>query len=348
METMMSKVYFSGYDQKESVLERGAKAERLLVELVQKEGFQLGEKLSLKVHFGEKGNTTFVPPAYFAGVIDYLAKHDVKSSFMETNVLYRGARTRRDEHIATALEHGFDSLPIEIADGEHGEDYTDISINQKHFQSCKIGKLIAQEEQMIVLSHFKGHGLAGFGGALKQLAMGCASRGGKLDQHANSAPVLNPLQCTQCRTCVQHCPADALRIGSVSSIDKKKCIGCAACIAVCPVGAIKINWLGSIAKNFNERMAEYALAAALGKKHLYLTFAINITKDCDCLGKSMKPIVEDLGVFCSLDPVAIDQACLDQLDKRAGKSVFGKGRHALQYAEQIGLGSREYELVRIA
>ncbi|GAK60567.1 4Fe-4S ferredoxin iron-sulfur binding domain protein [Candidatus Vecturithrix granuli] len=343
----MQQVYFTPIASYHETAKIRATAKNLLQTVVEKEQITLQPHVSLKVHFGEKGNTTFIGAQNFEGVIEYLHGKQVQSSFIETNALYRGERTTRTTHIRLAKEHGFTQIPIIIADGEHGEDYEEVEINQKHFRTCKIGTEIAQQKQMIVISHFKGHLLAGFGGAIKQLAMGCAARGGKLEQHANAIPLINPLTCKKCRTCVPHCPAEAIQIGWLPRINSKKCIGCASCLAICPFGAISLNPLrASFSTTFYEKLAEYALAAHKEKNNIYLSFALNITKNCDCNGRSMKSVVADLGILASTDPVALDQACLDLLDQRNGKKVFSRGRHTLDYGQKIGLGSTTYELKR--
>jgi len=343
----MNNVYFKAIDSYSKTEEISNAASELLKELVKEEKISLEKFIPLKVHFGEKGNNTFIKSKNFAGIINYLKERDIDSAFTETNVLYRGERTTREKHIKLAKEHGFTELPIIIADGEHGEDFEEIEINKKNFNKCKIGKEIANKKQLIIISHFKGHALAGFGGAIKQLGMGCASRGGKLAQHANSIPKISSLKCKACNACAQKCPENAITVNRKAKIDKDKCIGCASCMAICPHGAISNSWLASISKFFNERLVEYAYAAAKDKNNIYITFAFNITRNCDCEGHSMKPIVDDVGVFASTDPVAIDKACLDMIDKNNGKTVFRRGRYTLDYAEKIGLGSKQYELVEI-
>jgi hypothetical protein len=343
----MKKVYFKAIDSYSKTEEISDAAGKLLRKAVEEEHISLEKFIPLKVHFGEKGNNTFIQSKNFAGIINYLKENNIDSAFIETNVLYRGERTTREKHLKLAKDHGFTELPIIIADGEHGEDFEEIEINKKNFSKCKVGKEIANKKQLIVLSHFKGHILAGFGGAIKQLGMGCASRGGKLAQHANSTPKINFFKCKGCRACAKKCPQNAITVNRKAKINKDKCIGCASCMAICPQEAIYHSWLGSMTKSFNERLAEYAYAAAKGKNNIYITFAFNITKNCDCEGHNMKPIANDIGVFASTDPVAIDKACLDTLDKNNGRIVFKRGRYTLDYAEKIGLGSKKYELVEI-
>jgi len=348
----MAKVYFKPVDSysKTEEISRGA---RELLEMITKDEKILLEKtIPLKVHFGEKGSITFIEPKNFEGIISFLKKRKIKSCFIETNTLYAGSRTTREKHTKTAAEHGFTALPVVIADGEAGEEFTEVEINgenatsKKHFKKCKIGREIAKQKQLIVLAHFKGHMLSGFGGAIKQLGMGCASRVGKLEQHANAHPALDPSKCKKCGACVKSCPANAIELEPIPRVNAKKCIGCARCISVCPNGAMDIDWLSTLPKTFDEKLAEYALAAQLGKKNIYINFLMNIAKDCDCWGCKMELVAKDIGILASTDPVALDKACWDLLNQREGRNVFG-GEDIFAYAEEIGLGKVEYELLEI-
>lgn len=321
-------------------------AEKILDRIIREENISLEDFVPLKVHFGEKGNKTYIHPENFNGIIDYLEQNNKKTAFIETNALYKGQRMTRENHTKIAKEHGFTRVPVIIADGERGEDFENIEINKKHFKNCKIGKKIADLNQIIVLSHFKGHTLAGFGGAVKQLAMGCAARGGKLAQHANSKPIIIPFKCRACGACKANCPVSAITIKKWAKIDKDVCIGCSSCQTICKHKAITSNWLQSLSMSFNERMAEYAFAAARGKNNIYITFALNITAGCDCEGHSMIPIMRDIGIFASTDPIAIDRACLDKLRVDV-KAIFWRGIKTLKYGEKIGLGSMKYELIDI-
>jgi uncharacterized protein len=342
----MASVYFKRLngDSKAETVSRLAR--ELLERLVAEEGVQLNSEIPLKVHFGEKGNATFIKPEYYDGIIDYLKGRAINSSFIETTVLYGGQRFKRDLHLKTAAEHGFTRLPVIIADGEHGEDYREIEIDMKRYKTCKIGSGFAPYTQLIVLSHFKGHMLAGFGGALKQLSMGHASKGGKLAMHFGIKPHIKARKCTQCGLCMQRCAEHAITIGERSYINHTLCVGCGACAAICQHKAVSVVSLTGFARagygrRFGEKIAEYAYAAQLGKRNLYLNFMLNITRGCDCEGRKMNLIMPDIGILAALDPVAIDQASLD-LAKRAGKKF--RGAKTLAYAEQIGLGSTAYTL----
>jgi uncharacterized Fe-S center protein len=342
----MAKVYFKQVASYSKTDEVNKAARDVLEKVVEEENIDLNSRVPFKVHFGEKGNITFIAAKNYNGMIGYLKEKGKDSCFIETNALYSGDRMTATQHKALAKDHGFVQLEVIIADGEKGEAYTEVEIHKKHFKSCKIGKAIAEEKQLIIASHFKGHMLAGFGGAIKQLGMGCASRPGKLDQHANSKPHLDVSKCKKCLSCVSHCPQEAIEIGDTSKVDADKCIGCAMCIAACPHEAMTINWFSTKPEVFREKLAEYAFAAQKGKNNIYVSFALNMTDECDCFGVEMKPIVSDLGVFASTDPVAIDKACFDMLNKREGKKIFG-GDDIFGYSEEIKLGTTKYELIKI-
>jgi uncharacterized Fe-S center protein len=339
----MIKVYFKRYEG-HNIATLSDMAKEMLVQLVEKDGNKLENNVPIKVHFGEKGNTTFVPAACYDGIIDYLEQENKETSFIETNVLYRGSRTTKDNHIALAKEHGFTRIPIIIADGDMGEAVHEVEINKEYFEKVKIGAAYNNFEQVVVMSHFKGHGLAGFGGALKQLAMGFASRSGKMAQHSRMVPKVTADKCTSCGICVNKCDVDAITINTAAEINADKCIGCAGCIAVCPVGAIRNDW-GAL--NFREKITEYAYGAQLNKRHLYITFMMNITKDCDCIGEEMHPIAKNFGVLASTDPVALDTACLDLLQGEEKIDLFESGRESIAHAGHIHFGSSKYELVQL-
>ncbi|WP_196008184.1 DUF362 domain-containing protein [Clostridium tyrobutyricum] len=342
----MPRVYFKPVKSHSGVEVVNGASREVLTKLIEEENISLEKFIPLKVHMGEKGNRTYIKPENFNSIIDYMEEKKINSSFIETNVLYRGQRMTREAHVKTGKEHGFTRIPIVIADGENGEDFKNVIINKKHFKKCKIAKKIADVNQLIVLSHFKGHILAGFGGAVKQLAMGCAARGGKLDQHANSKPIIIPFMCRTCGVCRTHCPVDAITIKKWAEIDKDICIGCSSCQAVCPHNAITSNWFQTFSMSFNERLAEYALAAAKDKNNIYVSFALDITAGCDCEGHPMIPINGDIGIFASTDPIAIDKACLDKLRPDV-KLLFWRGIRTLTYGEKIGLGSKNYDLVNL-
>ncbi len=344
----MTKVFFKALEESYSPSDPGKYAKELLEKLIESHGLSLAKKVPLKVHFGEKGNQTFVGSENYLGIIEYLQQNDIETCYIETNVLYGGQRNNRTAHLKTAAEHGFTQIPIEIADGEVGQDFHEISIEGNQFKSCLIASGFKQYEQMIVLAHFKGHLMAGFGGAIKQLAMGCASRGGKMAQHLSVKPFIIPFLCKKCGACQKVCGVDAITLGRWPKINRGKCVGCAACTGVCPHNAIHTNYLRFfLLGKFTEKIAEYAYAAQKNKKNIYLNFAMNITSGCDCEGRKMKVLMPDVGIFASTDPVAIDQACLDMIDEKAGKKLFKRGREVLDFAEKLGMGSKKYEIVRL-
>lgn len=338
----VSKVYFKKLDcLDESVNEVVYEG---LKKLIDEENISLSGIVPLKVHFGEEGNETFIKPNYFNGIKKYLKYENIDSCYIDTNVLYKGSRTLTKDHVNTALRHGFTDLPIVIADGDDENMYNEILVYLKHFSTCKIGAKYSDYDNYFIVSHFKGHAMAGFGGAIKQLAMGFASRGGKLHQHSGSIPVINEDVCVSCGACARKCPVNAIELCDVANIISDKCIGCASCSAVCPVSAITNTWKSS---NFHEKLAEYAYAASKDKKNIYVQYAFNITNDCDCHGNKMEPICNNIGVFISTDPVSIDKATFDKFKNIYSEDTFDKGLLTLRYASEIGLGSLEYEIVEL-
>lgn len=339
----MSDVYFipiTDYTDKELI---NKATYEMLKTIVEKENLKLEKITPLKVHFGEQGNDTFITPENFLGIKKYLKEKDISTCYIETNVLYKGSRTLTEDHIETAKEHGFTDLDIVIADGDTDNTYQEVEINGEVLKKCKIGYKFKDYNSYIVLAHFKGHSMSGFGGAIKQLAMGFASRGGKLHQHSDEIPIISN-KCASCGACKQKCPVNAIKIEERAVINKDTCIGCAACSTICPYSAISNDWCAS---NFLKKLAEYAYAAALGKTNIYFNFVFNITKDCDCVGEHMELVAPDIGIFAGTDPAAVDTATIDKLQEVMGSKNFNSGRKTLEHAEKLGLGSREYELISI-
>lgn len=346
----MSKVYFKAVSEKAAPEEIRDAAGELFSQFISREKVSLGSAIPLKVHFGEKGNRTFLAPELYDRVIDILQQKGISSVFMESSVLYGGERFKKENHIRLAHKHGFTRLDVVIADGESGEEARNIPVDKPHFKYCSIAKELADSPQTLVLSHFKGHALAGFGGAVKQLSMGFASKGGKMAMHLSVKPKIWNFLCKKCNLCVSRCQHGAITIGKKSFIDHNKCIGCGACFSICPRKAVSIYSLEGLKnalfqkRSFREKLAEYAYAAHHGKKNLYMNFAVNITAGCDCEPRPMMRCTKDIGIFMSEDPIAIDQACLDA---SAANGKKFKGVEQLLYGEKIGLGSVKYELVTL-
>ena len=324
---------------------------------------------AIKLHFGEIGNDSYINPVFVRQVVDKVRAHGGKPFVTDSNTLYLGSRNNAADHIETAVLHGFDysvvGAPVIIADGLHGGNIKTVTINKKHFNKVIISGDIVAAESIIVLSHFKGHEVAGFGGAIKNLGMGCASAMGKQAQH-NARPEIIEEACVGCGKCVAVCPKTAITMmNDKSTIEKAKCIGCFECMTVCPERAIDIDWLTEIPQ-FIERIVEYAVGAIQGKESRmgYMNFLTHITPDCDCGPWSDIPIVPDIGILASRDPVAIDAASFDLVknqegnpgsqllhnhrkgaDKFKGLRENTDAYRQIRYGNEIGLGSSEYELV---
>jgi len=353
----MSKVYFIAAKNKNNTAENLNKLLYLLKESKLLDIIKKDDLVALKVHFGEEKNKGYVNPQYLGLISDEVKKRKARAFLTDTNTLYKGKRANAIDHLEIALEHGFtqDTIkaPIFIADGFMGEDYEEVEINKDFVKTAFIAKGIRKASSMVVVSHFKGHIMTGFGGALKNLGMGCAARKGKLRQHADISPFVIVEKCIACEKCVNSCPVTAIKmINNKAVIDSKKCIGCATCIAVCPVSAIEVNY-ESGAGAIQQKMIEYAYAALKGKegKCAYINFAMKITKECDCLAEDDPEICEDVGIFVSYDPVSIDKASADMVKRVSGKDVFREvhpkrdGAIQLDYAAKIGIGNQDYELI---
>lgn len=331
-----------------------------------------GDMAAIKLHVGEAGLDTYINPIFVRPVVERMKKAKAKPFLTDTNTLYSGSRNDSPTHIMTAVSHGFGTevtgAPFTIADGLKGNSYHRVEIGKKHFPDAAIANDILDADFMLTFSHFKGHELAGFGGAIKNMAMGCAPPVGKKEQHAIKLRI-SQKKCISCGKCIKVCPVNAIAFSEEkkAKINPEICIGCGECMTVCPVKAIALDWRTDI-KDFLERMTEYAFAAMHGKKDklAFITFVASVTPLCDCVPWSDAPLVSDIGFLVSTDPVAIDQAALDLINKQVGlaDSEYGKqisagedkflalrpnvdGRHTLLYAEQIGMGSRQYELIKI-
>jgi len=337
--------------------------------------------VAIKLHFGEKGNTAFVRPIFLRRIVDRVKELKGKPFLTDTNTLYTGTRSEAVSHLTTAFENGFTesvvNAPIVIADGLRGNNATKVRIDKPIFKTVSVAREIDMADALITVTHFKGHELSGFGGALKNLGMGCSSREGKLSQHSNISPKVKGKSCKSCERCLSWCAQEAISMRAsqsgvetkqaVAFIDPKKCVGCGECILTCPSGAIQIQWNESI-PIFQKKMVEHAYGAVQKKKRktLYLNFLTQISPACDCYGYSDMPIVRDIGILSSEDPVAIDQASVELVNKEEGnrssklpknwepegdkfRAIYPEVDWNIQlaYAEEIGLGTREYELIKI-
>lgn len=299
---------------------------------------------AVKLHFGEEGNETFLDPKLIKGLVQKL-----DATLVETNVLYVGKRRYTESHIKLAKEHGFDFAPLDILDSK-GEKV--IPVNTNHYQEIKVGKHMDNYNSFVIYSHFKGHGMAGFGGAIKNVSMGLAAISGKMAMHASTIPTYSPSRCISCRICIPECPANAISIDPLV-IDADKCIGCGTCIGICPQQCFGVPWNSTDRNVFMERLCEYAKGITENYNLVYINVLANITPSCDCYGGRMRPFMDDVGILASTDIVAIEQASIDLIDTAHNcEDTFLQesrvsGNHQINYAAQIGMGNRNYELIDI-
>ncbi len=337
-----------------------------------------GDLVAVKTHWGEAGNLAYLRPPYARLLVDHVHAAGGRAFVTDTNVLYRAARHDAIGNLRAAADNGFTAetlgAPIIIADGLTGRDGVDVKVEGgARIETARIASAIHAADALLVLSHVKGHLLFGFGGALKNLGMGCCTPAGKHVLHQDLKPSVNPEGCVGCRRCGRVCPAEAItylpqaegagRAREVAHIDQDLCVGCGECVAACPEQAIPINW-ATAQEPLLEKTAEYALAATAGKggKLGFVNVLMDIVPDCDCMDCTNPAVVGNLGFLVSTDPVAIDQAAVDLVNAapllpgadlkdqpEGGDTIhrlYGRDyRGLLSHAEHIGLGSRGYELV---
>jgi uncharacterized Fe-S center protein len=337
-----------------------------------------GKFVAIKMHFGELGNVSYLRPNYARAVVDVVKKLGGKPFLTDCNTMYPGSRKNALEHLYCAWEHGFTPLtvgcPILIGDGLKGTDDIAVPVvGGEYVQAARIGRAIMDADVFISLTHFKGHEMTGFGGAIKNIGMGCGSRAGKTEQHSGGKASIDPAKCRGCRMCLKECANHALSFDARTKktrVNEDNCVGCGRCLGACNFDAISFT---NFAANelLNRRMAEYTKAVIDGRPSFHISLVVDVSPNCDCHGENDAPILPDLGMFASFDPLALDQACVDaclqapplpgsQLAANLAKRGFvdrhdhftnstpaSEWRTCLEHAEKIGLGTRDYELIRM-
>ncbi|PLX78086.1 MAG: 4Fe-4S ferredoxin [Desulfuromonas sp.] len=348
------------------------KLSRLLSEGNLGKTVQRGDLVAVKTHFGEKGGHAYIRPTFLRRVVDEIKAVGGKPFLTDSCTLYPGERKESVSALACAVENGFAfavaGAPLIMCDGLRGHSARRVEVPGEVLNSVDIGLEVLEANTLVVVSHFKCHELTGFGGAIKNLGMGCSSRTGKMEQHGNVAPTVKTERCTSCGACIRVCAHDAITSEKGKAVIlPDACVGCARCITICQDRAILINW-GSESALVMKKMAEYALGALYGKKGkaLFVNFVTQVSPSCDCYGHSDSPIVPDQGILVSTDPVAIDQASADLVNRAVGlpQTALANGHEeggdkfrgvhpdidwqvCLEHGEKIGLGSRSYDLIEL-
>ena len=329
--------------------------------------------VAIKLHFGEPGNLAFLRPNWARTVADFVKERGGKPFLTDCNTLYVGGRKNALDHMDSAMLNGFNPMTtgcqIIIADGLKGSDEVEVPVvGGEYVKNAKIGRAVMDADVFISLTHFKGHEEAGFGGCLKNIGMGCGSRAGKMEQHNAGKPHVAEKHCIGCGQCRKICAHGAPIIeNGKAHIDHDKCVGCGRCIAVCPRDAVRIDWDESTT-NLNCKIAEYTKAVVDGRPCFHISLVIDVSPNCDCRSENDMAIVPNVGMFASFDPVALDMACVDAVnaqtplrgsaadDEHAKAHVHDhfqrlhpdtNWRSCLEHGEKIGIGTREYELIKI-
>ena len=335
-----------------------------------------GKYVAIKTHFGELGNLAFLRPNYARAVAELVREQGGRPFLTDCNTLYTGSRTNALDHLYNAEVNGFNSMTtgcyVIIADGLKGTD--DIAVPVPNGEYCKeayIGRALYDADALISLSHFKGHEIASFGGAIKNIGMGGGSRAGKMQQHSEGRPVVRADLCRACRRCAKECGSNAIHFDTGKAvINQDECKGCGRCIGACSFNAIDTPF-DAVSEMLGRKMAEYTAAICNGKPCFHISLIMDVSPNCDCHCENDAPILPDIGMLASFDPVALDQACADlclaaepirnsQLGDHLAKPDWHhhhdpfqdnhpttNWRETLAHAEKIGLGTRSYELIRM-
>ena len=331
---------------------------------------------AIKIHFGEPGNMAYLRPNYAARIVKLLKGLGAKVFLTDANTLYSGGRDNAVDHLQSAMENGYNPIAthcqVIIADGLKGTECREIPFEDAEYcKAPKIGSAIADADIIISMTHFKGHEMSGFGGTLKNLGMGSASIAGKLELHSASQPKIVEDNCKGCNICVKHCNHQALTLNDrhKAVIDYTKCVGCGQCVALCQHGAAVVSEYDT-SENLNYKIAEYTKAVLKDKPNFHISFIVNVSPECDCWNHNDAAIIPDLGMLASFDPVALDQACVDMVNKAPAinlPNMLTEHRHeheddndkfhiihpdtnweaGLRHAEKIGIGTRAYELIEV-
>lgn len=327
--------------------------------------------VAIKMHFGEPGNLAFLRPNWAKTVADFVKERGGKPFLTDCNTLYVGGRKNGLDHLDTAMLNGFNPMTtgcqVIIADGIKGNDEVEVPVEGgEYVKNAKIGRAVMDADVFISLTHFKGHESAGFGGTLKNIGMGCGSRAGKMEQHNAGKPHVVQKHCVGCKMCTKICAHDAISVQDrKAAIDHSKCVGCGRCIAVCARNAITVNFDESHT-NLSRKISEYAKAVVDGRPCFHISLVIDVSPNCDCHAENDAAIVPNVGMFASVDPVALDMACVDAVNTqpilRGSAADIGDCHDqdhfhcihpdtdwmsCLEHAEKLGLGTREYELIKI-
>lgn len=329
---------------------------------------------AIKIHFGEPGNMAYLRPQYAARMAGLLRSLGAKPFLTDANTLYSGRRANAVDHLQSAMENGYNPISAQcqviIADGLKGIDYREIEIDGEYCKAPKIGAAVADADIVISMTHFKGHEQTGFGGTLKNLGMGCASVGGKLELHCAAQPVVKTENCRGCNICVKHCAHDAIHLNPErkAEIDYSKCVGCGQCIALCQYDSASMG-ANDTSERLNYKIAEYTKAVLKDKPNFHVSFIMNVSPECDCWNHNDAAVVPDLGIAASFDPVALDKACADLVihapalqtvnrltESRPHEHLEDTDKFRLMHpdtdwlaglthAEKIGIGNMQYELI---
>ncbi|MDF2500154.1 MAG: quinol dehydrogenase rane component [Anaerosporomusa subterranea] len=356
---MSSKVYFLPVANGLSIQQQADAMKTIYQASGADQVFDAQDFVAIKLHVGEKKNTTHVKPELIRELVEKVKAKGGLAFLTETSTLYKGERENAVKHLLHAHKHGFGidgvGAPFIMSDGLTGTSEQEVVIHGELHESVKVAREVVGADALFVVSHPTGHPAAGLGACLKNLGMGLASRMGKMRQHSAMSPEIIEKTCKYCQKCIQWCPENAIiEKNGKAYIETEKCIGCGECLAVCRFDAVSYDW-GAESGYMQKSMAEHAYGTIKNKqgKSFFFNVLIDMTKDCDCFSVNQKKFIPDIGILASADPVAIDRATLDLTAQVNGKTLAEMAyKHhdatiQINHAAKIGMGSLQYELITV-
>lgn len=352
---MKSEVYFIPLNSKD-IRERVSALEKLNDRLSPFLSYKKDELVPVKLTIGDSTCVYNINPRLVKVISAGIKKRAAKPFLFDTSVIYSGRRQNAFDHLTLAQDKGFAYVkagaPFIIADGLLGQDGREYETGSPIIPKIKVPSFVGMLDSLVVLTHATGHIVSVYGGAIKNVAMGMSCRATKQLQHSSLKPSIIAKKCASCGCCIAVCPAGAITYDKDNKalINQELCVGCAECICACNFDAVYINWKED-PRVFCRRMSDTAKTIlSKFKNKIFITFALDITKECDCIStKDEKMISDDIGILASTDILSLDKAVVDLINQDHHRHFKDSGVYEdmFNYASSQGLGNLEYNLIKV-
>lgn len=315
------------------------------------------EFVPIKLTIGDRSCVHHVSPDLVKLIVADIKRCGAKPFLFDTSVIYKGSRQNAIDHMTLAQEKGFGpdrmGAPFIVADGVFGNDGKEYDIRSPDINKIRVPSFIGMVDRLVVITHATGHIVSKYAGAIKNIAMGMACRATKQVQHSSLKPSIIEKECVGCGQCVAICPVHAIKLNNKKSrIDQAICVGCSECLCACKFDAIFLNWEED-PHTFSRRMVDVAaFILSKFKNGFFITSALDITKECDCISSKDDIMVSDnIGILASSDILALEKATVDLIDRHKKTDFFDRDRDIflglLDYAAKKRLGSTDYNLITL-